>query len=82
MNEKNVRTTLDNTTVDIQEARDDNGCDDVEEEDNNEDEEHGEGPACCSRNARRGGHPHIPGVECCSRNASRGGHPHMLWVIL
>ncbi len=53
MNEKNVRTTLDNTSVDIQEARDDNGCDDVEEEDNNEDEDHGEGPACCSRNAAK-----------------------------
>ncbi len=44
MNEKNVRTTLDNTADDIQEARDDNGCDDAEEEDDNEDEEHGEGP--------------------------------------
>ena len=43
MNEKNVRTTLDNTSDDIQEVRDDNGCDDVEEEDDNEDEEHGEG---------------------------------------
>ena len=44
MNEKNVRTALDNTADDIQEARDDNGCDDAEEEDDNEDEEHGEGP--------------------------------------
>jgi hypothetical protein len=44
MNEKNVRTALDNTAHDIQEARDDNGCDDAEEEDDNEDEEHGEGP--------------------------------------
>jgi alcohol dehydrogenase YqhD (iron-dependent ADH family) len=31
MNEKNVRTVLDNTVDDIQEARDDNGCDDAEE---------------------------------------------------
>jgi hypothetical protein len=44
MNEKNARTALDNTTDDIQEARDDNECDDAEEEDDNEDEEHGEGP--------------------------------------
>ena len=44
MNEKNSRTVLDNTADDIQEARDDNGCDDAEEEDDNEDEEHGEGP--------------------------------------
>jgi hypothetical protein len=44
MNEKNARTALDNTADDIQEARDDNGCDDDEEEDENEDEEHGEGP--------------------------------------
>ena len=44
MNEKNARTTLDNTADDIQEARDDNGCDDAEEEDDNEDEEHREGP--------------------------------------
>jgi len=44
MNEKNARTALDNTADDIQEARDDNGCDDAEEEDDNEDEEHGEGP--------------------------------------
>jgi hypothetical protein len=44
MNEKNTRTALDNTADDIQEARDDNGCDDAEEEDENEDEEHGEGP--------------------------------------
>ena len=44
MNEKYVRTALDNTADDIQEARDDNGCDDAEEEDDNEDEEHGEGP--------------------------------------
>ena len=44
MNEKNARTVLDNTADDIQEARDDNGCDDAEEEDDNEDEEHGEGP--------------------------------------
>ena len=41
MNEKNARTVLDNTADDIQEARDDNGCDDTEEEDDNEDEEHG-----------------------------------------
>ncbi len=44
MNEKNAGTTLDDTPDDIQEARDDNGCDDDEEEDDNEDEEHGEGP--------------------------------------
>jgi hypothetical protein len=44
MNEKNARTALYNTADDIQEARDDNGCDDAEEEDGNEDEEHGEGP--------------------------------------
>ena len=43
MNEKNARTALDNTADDIQEARDDNGCDDAEEEDDNEDEDHGEG---------------------------------------
>jgi hypothetical protein len=42
MNEKNT-TALDNTTDDIQEARDHNGCDDDEEEDDNEDEEHGMG---------------------------------------
>ncbi len=64
MNEKNVRTALDNTADDIQEARDDNGCDDAEEEDDNEDEEHGEVPACCSRNVRRGGHPHNVWVTC------------------
>jgi hypothetical protein len=45
MNEKNASTSLDNTADDIQEARDDNGCDDAEEEDDNEDEEHGEGRA-------------------------------------
>ena len=28
MNEKNARTVLDNTADDIQETRDDNGCDD------------------------------------------------------
>jgi hypothetical protein len=44
MNEKNARTALENTADDIQQARDDNGCDDAEEEDENEDEEHGEGP--------------------------------------
>ena len=38
------RTALYNTTDDIQEVRDDNGCDDAEEENDNEDEEHGEGP--------------------------------------
>ena len=43
MNEKYDRTVLDNTTDDIQEVRDDNGCDDAEEEDDNEDEELGEG---------------------------------------
>ena len=49
MNEKNVRTTLDTTPDDIQEARDDNGCDDAEEL----------WVVCCSRNARRGGHPRM-----------------------
>ncbi len=44
MNEKNARTALDNSADDIQEARDNNGCDNAEEEDDNEDEEHGEGP--------------------------------------
>ena len=44
MDEKNVRTALDNTVDDIQEPRDDNGCDDAEEEDDNEDKEDGEGP--------------------------------------
>ena len=34
---------LDNTVVDIQETRDDDGGDDAEEVDENEDEEHGEG---------------------------------------
>ena len=48
MNEKNARTALDNTADDIQEARDDNGCDDAEEEDDNQDE--GRVPACCNRN--------------------------------
>ncbi len=44
MNEKNASTALDHTADDIQEARDDNGCDDDEDEDDNEDE-HGEGRA-------------------------------------
>ena len=44
VNEKYARTALDNTADDIQEARDDNGCDDAEEEDDNEDKEYGEGP--------------------------------------
>jgi hypothetical protein len=44
MNEKNTRIARDNTTDDIQEARDDNWCDDAEEVDDNENEEHGEGP--------------------------------------
>jgi hypothetical protein len=44
MDEKNVRTTLDNPADDIQDPRDDNGCDDTVEEDDNEDEEDGEGP--------------------------------------
>jgi len=43
MNEKNSSMSLDNTPDDIQETRDDNGCDDAEEDDDNEDEEHGEG---------------------------------------
>jgi hypothetical protein len=50
MNEKNASTALDNTADDIQEARDGNGCDDAEEEDDNEDEEHGEGRAAYSTN--------------------------------
>ena len=82
MNEKNDNTALDNTANDIQEARDDNGCDDAEEEDDNEDENMGRVPACCTRSVRRGGHPHILWVTCCTRNARRGGHPRMLWVIL
>ena len=55
MNEKNAGTALDNTADDIQEARDDNGCDDAEEEDDNEDEEHGEGRAASGvqRNRRQ-----------------------------
>jgi hypothetical protein len=52
MNEKNARTALDNTTDDIQEARDDNGCDDAEEEDDNEDEEHGEGPGMLQQESK------------------------------
>ncbi len=44
MNEKNARTVFDNTDDDIQEARDDNGCDDAEEVDDSEDEELWEGP--------------------------------------
>ena len=52
MNEKYTRTTLDNTTDDIQEARDDNGCDDAEEEDDNEDEEHGEGPGMLQKECK------------------------------
>jgi hypothetical protein len=39
MNEKHGRTELYNTVDDIQETRDDYGCDDVEAEDDNEDEE-------------------------------------------
>jgi hypothetical protein len=62
MNEKNARIVLDNTTDDILETRDDNGCDDAEEKDDNEDE--GRVPTCCSRNTRRGGHPRIPWVTC------------------
>ncbi len=42
VNEKNTSTVLDKTADDIQEARDDNACDDAEEEDDDE-EEHGEG---------------------------------------
>jgi hypothetical protein len=59
MNEKNVRTVLDNTSDHIQEACDDNRCDDTEEEDDNEDEEHGGVPTCYSKNGRRGGHPRM-----------------------
>ena len=53
MNEKNASTSLDNTADDIQEARDDNGCDDAEEEDDNEDEEHGEGRAASGVQRKR-----------------------------
>ena len=53
MHEKNTSTTLDNTADDIQEARDDNGCDDAEEEDDNEDEEHGEGRAASGVQRKR-----------------------------
>jgi hypothetical protein len=83
MNEKNARTELDNTADDIQEAREDNGCDDTEEEDDNEGEDHGEGPGML-QHARRGGHPRnvCVWVACYSRIARRGGHPRMLRVIL
>ena len=53
MNEKNAITALDKTADDIQEARDDNGCDDAEEEDDNEDEEHGEGRAASGVQRKR-----------------------------
>ncbi len=53
MNEKNTSTALDNTADDIQEARDDNGCDDAEEEDDNEDEDHGEGHTASGVNRKR-----------------------------
>ena len=79
MNEKNDRTALDNTADDIQEARDDNGCDDAEEEDDNEDEEHGEGPGMLQQECKtRWSSTHAMGGTCCRRNARRGGHPRML----
>ena len=53
MNEKNASTALDKTADDIQEARDDNGCDDAEEEDDNEDEEYGEGRAASGVQRKR-----------------------------
>ena len=72
MNEKNARTALDNTADDIQEARDDNGCDDAEEEDDNEDEEHGEGPGMLQQECKtRWSSTHAMGVmlqqECKTR---------------
>ena len=53
MNEKNASTALDKTADDIQETRDDNGCDDAEEEDDNEDEEYGEGRAASGVQRKR-----------------------------
>ena len=72
MNEKNARTALDNTPDDIQEARDDNGCDDAEEEDDNEDEEHGEGPGMLQQECKtRWSSTHVMGgmlkQECKTR---------------
>jgi hypothetical protein len=52
MNEKNASTALDKTADDIQEARDDNACDDAEEEDD-EEEEHGEGRAASGVQRKR-----------------------------
>ena len=52
MNEKNASTALDRTADDIQEARDDNACDDAEEEDD-EEEEHGEGRAASGVQRKR-----------------------------
>ncbi len=78
MNEKNTRTTLDNTADDIQEARDDNGCDDAEEEDDHEDEEHGEGRDMLQQECRtRWSSTHVMGgmlqQECKTRWSST--HP-------
>ena len=78
MNEKYARTALDNTADDIQEARDDNGCDDAEEEDDNEDEELGEGHGMLQQECKtRWSSTHAMG-GICNRNTRRGGHPHML----
>ena len=52
VNEKNASTALDKTADDIQEARDDNACDDAEEEDD-EEEEHGEGRAASGVQRKR-----------------------------
>jgi len=52
VNEKNASTALDKTADDIQEARDDNACDDAEEEDDDE-EEHGEGRAASGVQRKR-----------------------------
>jgi hypothetical protein len=61
MNEKNARKALDNTADDIQEARDDNGCDDAEEEDENEDEEHVEGPGMLHQECKTWSSTHAMG---------------------
>jgi hypothetical protein len=52
VNEKNTSTALNKTADDIQEARDDNACDDAEEEDD-EEEEHGEGRAASGVKRKR-----------------------------
>jgi hypothetical protein len=64
MNEKNTRTTLDNTADDIQEVRDDNGCDDAEEEENNEDEEQGEGPGMLQQECKQFHDQVVPVCVC------------------